>query len=51
METPSVRERFNETGTIIVAPERRSSDYLRQFVPREIEKNAGPIRAAGISMD
>jgi tripartite-type tricarboxylate transporter receptor subunit TctC len=51
METPAVRERFNETGTIIVAPERRSSDYMRQFVPREIEKNAGPIRAAGISMD
>ena len=51
METPSVRERFVETGTIIVGPERRSSAYLRGFVPREIEKNAGPIRAAGISMD
>jgi tripartite-type tricarboxylate transporter receptor subunit TctC len=51
MSTPSVRERFSETGTIIVSPERRSSEYLRRFVPSEIEKNAGPIRAAGISMD
>ena len=51
MDTPSVRERFNETGTIIVPPERRSSDYLRRFVVSEIEQNAGPIRAAGISMD
>jgi tripartite-type tricarboxylate transporter receptor subunit TctC len=51
METPSVRERFKETGTIIVAPERRSSEYLQRFIVSEIEKNAGPIRAAGISMD
>jgi tripartite-type tricarboxylate transporter receptor subunit TctC len=51
METASVRERFIETGTIIVEPERRSSEYLRRFVPSEIEKNAGPIRAAGIAMD
>jgi tripartite-type tricarboxylate transporter receptor subunit TctC len=51
MDTPSVRERFIDTGTIIVAPERRSSEYLQRFVVSEIEKNAGPIRAAGISMD
>jgi len=51
MKTESVRERFVETGTIIVQPERRSSEYLRRFVVSEIEKNAGPIRAAGISMD
>jgi tripartite-type tricarboxylate transporter receptor subunit TctC len=51
METASVRERFVETGTIIVQPERRSSDYLQRFVLSEIEKNGAPIRAAGISMD
>jgi hypothetical protein len=38
-------------GAIVVAPERRSPDYLQKFVASEIEKNAAPIRAAGISMD
>jgi tripartite-type tricarboxylate transporter receptor subunit TctC len=51
METPWVQERFKEVGAIVVAPERRSPDYLQKFVASEIEKNAAPIRAAGISMD
>src|SRR3954470_14076316 len=51
IETPSVQERLKEVGAITVAPERRSSGYLQQFVTSEIEKNAAPLRAAGISMD
>lgn len=51
METPWVQERFKEVGAIVVAPERRSPDYLQKFVASEIEKNAAPIKAAGISMD
>jgi tripartite-type tricarboxylate transporter receptor subunit TctC len=51
METPWVQERFKEVGAIVVAPERRSPDYLQKFVASEVEKNAAPIRAAGISMD
>jgi hypothetical protein len=34
-----------------VAPERRSSDYLAQFVKDQIEKWAAPIKASGISAD
>ena len=34
-----------------VAPERRSPAYRRKLVASEIEKNAAPLRAAGISMD
>jgi tripartite-type tricarboxylate transporter receptor subunit TctC len=49
METPSVQERLYEVGATIVAPERRSSEYLQRFV--EIAKNAAPIKAAGIAMD
>jgi len=33
----------------VVAPERRSPDYLAGFVAREIEKWAGPIKASGVS--
>ena len=34
-----------------VAADRRSPDYLRRFVDSEIEKNAKPIKAAGIAID
>ncbi|MGA7487381.1 MAG: tripartite tricarboxylate transporter substrate-binding protein [Xanthobacteraceae bacterium] len=51
METPSVQQRLKEVGAIIVPSGRRSPEYLRQFVASEIAKNAGPIKAAGISMD
>jgi tripartite-type tricarboxylate transporter receptor subunit TctC len=51
METPALQARLLEAGAIVVAPDRRSPDYLRRFVDSEIEKNAKPIKAAGISMD
>ena len=51
MDTPSVQERLKEAGAMTVAPERRSPDYLQKFVASEIEKNAAPLRAAGLSMD
>jgi len=51
METSAVQERLKEVGAIVVAPERRSPEYLQKFVDSEIAKNAGPIKAAGISME
>jgi tripartite-type tricarboxylate transporter receptor subunit TctC len=51
MDTPSVQERLKEVGAMTVAPERRSPQYLQKFVASEIEKNAAPLKAAGISMD
>ena len=51
METPALQARLLEAGAIVVAPDRRSPDYLRQFVDSEIEKNAKPLKAAGIAMD
>jgi tripartite-type tricarboxylate transporter receptor subunit TctC len=50
METKSVQEQLLKSGAVVVAPERRSTEYLRQFVPKEIEKNAVAIKAAGVSM-
>ncbi len=51
MDTAVVQERIKNIAASVVAPERRSPDYLRKFVESEIEKWAGPIKAAGVSMD
>ncbi len=49
VETPSVQARFNEIGATVVAPQRRSADYLQSFVASEIRKWAAPIKAANIT--
>jgi tripartite-type tricarboxylate transporter receptor subunit TctC len=51
MNTPAVQERIKEIGGSVVAPERRSPEYLKRFVEEEIAKWAAPIKASGISMD
>src|SRR5262249_49973846 len=51
MTIPATQDRLRETGNDLVAPERRSPEYLQKFVEREIEKWAAPIRAAGVSQD
>ena len=51
LDDPAVRKRLEELGLEIVPRERRSPEYLAKFVPREIERWAKPIRAAGISGD
>ena len=51
MNTPAVQERIKEMGGSVVAPGRRSPEYLKRFVEDEIAKWAAPIKATGISMD
>jgi tripartite-type tricarboxylate transporter receptor subunit TctC len=51
VETPAVRERYRSIGVTIPAPERRTPEYLTRFVPAEIERWAGPIKASGASAD
>jgi tripartite-type tricarboxylate transporter receptor subunit TctC len=51
METPSIQQRLSVIGATVVAPERRTSEYLRKFVRSEIDKWAGPIGASGASLD
>src|SRR5690348_15833102 len=48
-DTPSIRERYAGLGVTVVAPERRSAEYLAKYIPAEIEKWAGPIKASGVS--
>jgi tripartite-type tricarboxylate transporter receptor subunit TctC len=51
MESPSVREQLAANGTYVVPPESRSTEYLESMIVPEIEKNAGPLKAAGMSVD
>ena len=51
MDTPTLQARLLEAGAIVVAADRRSPDYLQRYVESEIEKNAKPLKAAGIAMD
>jgi hypothetical protein len=44
-----VRERYAGLGVTVVPPERRSAEYLAKYIPAEIEKWAGPIKASGVS--
>ena len=49
MTTPAVAAQLKKNGADIVAPARRSPEYLQKFVATEIEKWAGPIKAAGLT--
>jgi tripartite-type tricarboxylate transporter receptor subunit TctC len=51
MNTPSVQQRLKELGASVVAPERRSPEYLQQFVVSEIERWAPTIRRAKVKLE
>ncbi len=51
MEDKEVQKQMLASGAIIVPPERRSTEYLRDYMAKEIEKNGAPIRAAGLSIE
>jgi tripartite-type tricarboxylate transporter receptor subunit TctC len=51
LDTPAVQERLRRVGGEVVAPERRSPEYLAQFVAAEIKKWEVPIKATGVQLD
>ena len=51
METAAVQAQLQRIGSTVVAPERRSSDYLQTFVESEIARWAAPIRASGVTLN
>jgi tripartite-type tricarboxylate transporter receptor subunit TctC len=51
VETPALIERYRGIGVTIPAKERRTPEYLAKFVPAEITRWAGPIKASGASVD
>jgi hypothetical protein len=46
-----VGARLRELGATIVAPARRSPEYLAKFTQDEIAKWAVPIKASGFTQD
>jgi tripartite-type tricarboxylate transporter receptor subunit TctC len=51
MKSPAVRTSMEQIGTDLVAPDRTSPNYLRQFVSSEIKKWAAPIKASGVAIE
>src|SRR5262249_2497358 len=51
MDNLAFRERLETLGLYVVAPARRSPDYLARFVAAEIDKWAVPIRASGATAE
>ena len=49
MTTPAVHDRLQGLGAMIVAPERRTPEYLGKFTAEEIKKWEAPIKASGVS--
>ena len=51
METPSVQERLAKNATYVVSPDKRSTEYFKNMIGPEIEKNGAPLKAAGLSVE
>ena len=49
LDDPIVSKRLNDLGLEIVAPERRTPEYLAKFVPEEVARWTKIVHAAGIS--
>ncbi|HZR68537.1 MAG TPA: tripartite tricarboxylate transporter substrate-binding protein [Burkholderiales bacterium] len=51
LDSPPIRKRLEDLGLEIVAPERRSPEYLARFLAEEIQRWGAVIRAARIKAD
>jgi tripartite-type tricarboxylate transporter receptor subunit TctC len=51
ISSPALQNRLRQIGADVVSPERRSEDYLGQFVDSEIKKWAVAIKAAGVTAE
>lgn len=48
---PTIRKRIEELGSIPARPEEQTPEYLRRFIPAEVEKWGLVIREAGVSAE
>jgi tripartite-type tricarboxylate transporter receptor subunit TctC len=51
LDMPAVQERLKQVGGDVIAPERRSPEYLAQFLAAQIKKWEAPIKASGIQLE
>jgi len=49
LDMPSVQQRLKQIGGDVIAPERRSPEYLAQFLAAQIKKWEAPIKASGLA--
>jgi hypothetical protein len=49
LDVPAIQQRLHQVGGDVIAPERRTPEYLAQFLAAEIKKWEAPIKASGIS--
>jgi tripartite-type tricarboxylate transporter receptor subunit TctC len=50
LEIPAVQQRLKQIGGDVVAPDRRSPEYLGQFLAAEIKTWEAPIKMSGLSL-
>jgi tripartite-type tricarboxylate transporter receptor subunit TctC len=51
LDTPAVKERLEAMGVTVAPPERRTPEYMAQFVRSEIAKWSEPIKASGAQIE
>jgi len=51
LDMPAVQERLKQVGGDVIASERRSPEYLAQFLAAQIKKWEAPIKASGIQLE
>jgi tripartite-type tricarboxylate transporter receptor subunit TctC len=51
LDTPAVQERFKTLGVTNIAPNRRSPEYLNQFLKTEIERWGSAIKSSGVQIE
>jgi len=51
LDTPAVQERFKTLGVTNIAPNRRSPEYVDQFVKTEVERWGSAIKASGVQIE
>jgi len=51
LDTPAVQARYKTLGVTNIAPDRRSPEYLNQFLKTEIERWGSAIKASGVQIE
>jgi tripartite-type tricarboxylate transporter receptor subunit TctC len=51
LDNPAMRQRLDAIGLIAAVAERRSPQYLRNYIESEIQKWAQPVKASGLQVD
>ena len=51
LEMPALRETLSAVGVTIIPRERRGPQFLANYIPAEIKKWEGPIKASGVVLD